>query len=162
MAEIRFVFGSKRNPVVMHLGDYEGRPRIDIRKYYYLKDNPEEMLPTRKGISLNHSELEQFLDILNSNKGNIDNYFQGNQMSSINQSFLGEGLPIGRTFDVEFQNGETKVLIGSELSKLKDKTSEEVMTYLLEAFYRSALDAIDDDDDFDMLISKLNFFLKRF
>lgn len=161
MAELKFVFGTKRNPIVIHLGEYEGRPRVDIRKYYPSKDDPEELLPTRKGISLNHSQLEQLLDIINSKKETVDDFFQGKHIDSVNQTFLEEKPLIGRGFNVEFNNGETRVSISSELSHLKNRASEELIPQLLEAFYRSALDAIEDSDDFDMLMNRLNFFLKR-
>lgn len=161
MAELKFVFGTKRNPIVIHLGEYEGRPRVDIRKHYPSKDDPEELLPTRKGISLNHSQLEQLLDIVNSKKETVDDFFQGKHIDSVNQTFLEEKPLIGRGFNVEFNNGETRVSISSELSHLKNRASEELIPQLLEAFYRSALDAIEDSDDFDMLMNRLNFFLKR-
>jgi len=161
MAEIKYVFGTKRNPIVIHLGEYQGRPRVDIRKHYPSKDNTEELLPTRKGISLNHSQLEQFLNIVNSKKETVDDFFQGKHIDSVNKSFLEEKPLIGRSFNIEFNNGETKVSISSELSHLKNKESVELIPQLLEAFYRSALDAIEDSDDFDMLMNKLNFFLKR-
>lgn len=161
MAELKYVFGTKRNPIVIHLGEYQGRPRVDIRKHYPSKDNTEELLPTRKGISLNHSQLEQFLNIVNSKKETVDDFFQGKHIDSENQTFLEEKPLIGRSFNIEFNNGETKVSISSELSHLKNRASEELIPQLLEAFYRSALDAIEDSDDFDMLMNKLNFFLKR-
>ena len=161
MAELKYVFGTKRNPIVIHLGEYEGRPRVDIRKHYPSKDDPEELLPTRKGISLNHSQLEQFLDIINTKKDTVDDFFQGKHIDSANHTFLEEKPLIGRGFNVEFNNNETKVSISSELSQLKNKSSEELIPILLEAFYRSALDAIEDSDDFDMLMNRLNFFLKR-
>lgn len=161
MAELRYVFGTKRNPIVVHLGEYEGRPRVDIRKHYPSKEDTEELLPTRKGIFLNHSQLEQLLDIVNSKKETIDDFFHGKHIDSINQTFLEEIPLVGRSFNVQFKNGETKVSIGSELSHLKNRTSDELIPQLLEAFYRSALDAIEDSDDFNMLMNRLNFFLKR-
>ena len=161
MAELKYVFGTKRNPIVIHLGSYEGRPRVDIRKHYQSKNNPEELLPTRKGISLNHTQLEQLMNIINSKKEVVDDFFQGKVLDSTHQTFLEEKILIGRSFNVEFNNGKTTVSIGSELLHLKNRSSEELITHLLEAFYRSALDAIEDPDDFDMLMNKLNFFLKR-
>ena len=161
MAELKYVFGTKRNPIVFHLGDYEGRPRVDIRKHYPSKENPEELLPTRKGISLNHTQLEQLMDIVNSKKDIVDDFFKGKKMESVNQIFLVEKPLIGRNFNVEFHNGSTKVFIGTELSHLKKMTSEELITSLLNAFYRSALDSVEDTDDFDMLMNKLNFFLNQ-
>ena len=161
MAELKYVLGTKRNPIVLHLGDYEGRPRVDIRKHYPSKEDPEVLLPTRKGISLNHTQLEQLMDIVNSKKNIIDDFFRGKKIESVNQILLEEKPLIGRNFNVEFQNGSTKVLIGSELSHLKTMTSEELITRLLDAFYRSALDSVEDVDDFDTLMNKLNFFLKQ-
>lgn len=161
MAELKFIFGTKRNPIVIHLGEYEGRPRVDIRKHYPSKNDPEELLPTRKGISLNHSQIEQFLDIVNSKKKTIDDFFQGKKLNKKSETFLVEKPLIGRSFNVEFNNGETKVTISNEISHLKDKPSDELLTCLIEAFFRAALDAIEDPDDFDMLMNKLNFFLNR-
>ena len=161
MAELKFIVGTKRNPIILHLGEYEGRPRIDIRKHYPSKSDPNDLLPTRKGISLNHSQLEQIQHIINLKKGVIDDFFQGTQTNSICQTSLLEKPLIGRCFNVEFNNGTTIVSIGSELTHLKNKSSEALLATLIEVFYRSALDAIEDSDDFDMLMNKLNFFLKR-
>jgi len=161
MAELKYVVGTKRNPLVIHLGEYEGRPRMDIRKHYPSKENPEVLNPTRKGISLNHSQLEQLLDVIISKKDTIDDFFHGKNMDSVNQTFLEEKPLIGRSFNVEFCNGQTNVSISSELSHLKNRASNELLPQLLEAFYRSALDAIEDSDDFHMLMDRLNFILNR-
>ena len=161
MAELKFIFGTKRNPIVIHLGEYGGRPRVDIRKHFPSKNDPEELLPTRKGISLNHSQIEQFLDIVNYKKEIIDDFFQGKRVDSVSETFLVEKPLIGRSFNVEFNNGETKVTISNEISHLKDKKPEELLTSLLEVFFRAALDAVEDPDDFDLLMNKLNFFLNR-
>ena len=91
----------------------------------------------------------------------MDDFFQGKHIDSINHTFPEQKPLIGRGFNVEFNNNDTKVSISSELSHLKNKSSEELIPILLEAFYRSALDAIEDSDDFDMLMNRLNFFLKR-
>lgn len=161
MAELKFIFGTKRNPIVIHLGHYEGRPRVDIRKHFPSKKDPNELLPTRKGISLNHSQIEQFVGIINSKKKSIDDFFQGKNATSKSETFIVEKPLMGRSFNVEFSNGETKVIISNEISHLKNKSSEELLTLLLEIFFRAALDAVEDPDDFDMLMNKVNFFLNR-
>jgi hypothetical protein len=62
---------------------------------------------------------------------------------------------------VSFNGGETVVSVNSELVGLKSINSEELLSNLLEAFYRSAIDAIEDSDEFEALMNRLNFFLKR-
>lgn len=36
MAELKYVFGTKRNPIVIQLSEYEGRPRVDSTFVYPL------------------------------------------------------------------------------------------------------------------------------
>ena len=161
MAELKFVFGSKKNPVLISLGEFEGRPRADIRKYFPSKENPEELLPTRKGISLNHGQLEELIEIINTKRGIIDGFFSGNTIDNQNTTILIETPIIGRSFNATFNNGETKITLAEDLSKLKTIPVQELLPKLIEAFYRSALDTVEDSDDFERLMNRLNFLLKR-
>jgi hypothetical protein len=161
MAELKFVFGSKKNPVLISLGEFEGRPRVDIRKYFPSKEDPEELLPTRKGISLNHGQLEELIEIINSKRDIIDDFFSGNTKDEKNSIFLVERPIVGRSFNVTFNNGETIITLAEDISKLKNISVQELLPKLIEAFYRSALDTIEDSDDFERLMNRLNFLLKR-
>jgi hypothetical protein len=161
MAELKFIFGSKRNPIVFNLERYEGRPLVDIRKFFPSKDDPEKLLPTKKGISLNQSQIEQLEEIILSNKELINEFFEGKESNVEVVRKLEEKPLIGRSFNVSFNGGETVVSVNSELVGLKSKNSEELLSNLLEAFYRSAIDAIEDSEEFEALMNRLNFFLKR-
>jgi hypothetical protein len=161
MAELKFVFGSKRNPIVFNLERYEGRPLADIRKFFPSKDDPETLLPTKKGISLNQIQLEELEGIMISNKVIINEFFEGKKSNLEMVLRLEEKPLIGRSFNVSFNGGESVVTVNSELVCLKSKNSEDLLANLLEAFYHSALDVIEDSDEFEELMNRLNVYLKR-
>jgi hypothetical protein len=161
MAELKVLFGSKRNPIIFNLKIYEGRPIVDIRKYFNSKEDLKELVPTKKGITLNQSQIGELEEIIKSNKEQINDFFEGKIPCFSKIQKLEEKALIGRSFNVNFNGGETVVSVNSDIAHLKSKSSEELLSILLESFYRSALETLDDNDEFESLMNKLNFFLKR-
>ena len=64
--------GSQRQPLLVKLIELGDRPLLDVRKYY-IKDG--EDLPTKKGISLNVSQLAGLLKVIAGNTEAISNHF---------------------------------------------------------------------------------------
>jgi hypothetical protein len=162
MEELKFILGSKKNPIIVHLSHFEGRPLIDIRKYFIDKDDSAKFSPTKKGISLNQIQLQQLEEILEINKVEITNFFNGqlqlNGESGIRR--LVERPLIGRSFNVEFNGNEINVNINQDLVYLKQMNSEELLPFLMEAFHRSAMLVIEDSTEFENLMNSLNKLLK--
>lgn len=59
--------GSKTNPLVVCLTEYEGHRLLDIRKHYVDKDT-KTLQPTRKGLSLGAKLLKEVQTTLNDNE----------------------------------------------------------------------------------------------
>jgi hypothetical protein len=55
--------GSKSNPILISLTEYEGQRLLDIRRYY-LEKGTKQLKPTKKGISLPLNAAKAVLDVL--------------------------------------------------------------------------------------------------
>ena len=87
MEELIFKIGTKKNPLLITLKEFKGRKFVDIRKFYQDKNEEEEkLLPTKKGITLNSLQLEQFIEVINTKSINISNFFQKSNDSPSNSS----------------------------------------------------------------------------
>jgi hypothetical protein len=64
--------------IVIETKDFMNKKYIDIRKYY-VPEPGQEPKPTSKGIMVNAESFYKILDILNSHKKEIDEYFGGKQ-----------------------------------------------------------------------------------
>ena len=65
--------GSKSNPLIISLTEYEGRSYVDIRKYF-LKKEDGTLHPTRKGLMLGEKLLRELQDALQKNETEIANW----------------------------------------------------------------------------------------
>ena len=51
--------------IVASLGEYQGRPRIDIRLYFRPEvSEPAKWLPTKKGLNLSPDDWPEFRDLM--------------------------------------------------------------------------------------------------
>lgn len=69
--------GSPSNPTVYKLSKFKDQNLFDIRKYFKKKDT-EELIPTKKGISLNKLGFEALLGIIKNNEKDILDWFSSN------------------------------------------------------------------------------------
>ena len=67
--------GPKEYPIKIQIKTYKGRKYLDIRKWY-LDRKTDEVLPTKKGISLSEYQFEDVISILSKDKEKISNWFQ--------------------------------------------------------------------------------------
>jgi hypothetical protein len=63
MTMIGEITKTKRVKTVVRINDYKGRTLIDIRDFF-LPDNSSEFVPTKKGISIDKSNLSSIIDLL--------------------------------------------------------------------------------------------------
>ncbi len=66
-----------KEPIFLSLTEFKDTKYLDVRKYY--KD-ADEWKPTRKGITLNHSQIENLVDSLIAHKEEIDTWFTKNNL----------------------------------------------------------------------------------
>jgi len=61
-----------KEPILIKLSSFKNFKFIDIRKYY---EENGEWKPTKKGIAMNKSQLDDFFRIYDKNKQEIDTWF---------------------------------------------------------------------------------------
>ncbi len=64
---------TNREPIIIKLSSYRNAKFIDIRKYY---EEQGEWKPTKKGITMNNEQLNEFLKIIKNNENEINNWFK--------------------------------------------------------------------------------------
>ena len=67
--------GPKEYPIKIQIKTFKGRKYLDIRKWY-LDRKTNEILPTKKGISLSEYQFEDVISLLSKDKEKISNWFQ--------------------------------------------------------------------------------------
>jgi|TARA_B100001964_G_scaffold67902_1_gene77166 hypothetical protein len=70
--------GSPNNPTVYKLSRFKGRNLFDIRKYFKAKDTGN-LIPSRKGISLNKLGFEALIGIIKENEKDILKWLSSNE-----------------------------------------------------------------------------------
>lgn len=155
MEELNFKIGTNKNPVLIALKEFRGRKLIDIRKFFQNKDK-SELLPTKKGISLNQLQLEQFTSVLMEEADLISNFFQNNNSLANKIEVKTMEGSIGRSFDIEYNNAKTTLNINEQLKSKLGADNLDFFKNLMDCVYLSALDVIDDDDDIKMFLDVLN------
>jgi len=155
MEKLNFQIGTKKNPVLIALKEFKGRRLIDIRKFFQSKNEPV-LVPTKKGISLNQLQFRQFIDVLNNEAENISYFFKDNIATNKNIVVNTTQGSIGRSFDMEYNNGNSCLNISEELSYKLGKDNIDFFKNILDCVYLSAIDVIDDEDDVEMFLDILN------
>ena len=157
MEELIFKIGTKKNPLLISLKEYKGRKFVDIRKFYQDKNEKEEkLLPTRKGITLNSLQLEQFIEVINTESNNISNFFQQSNNSANKIEVEITDSSFGRGFYIEYKNGETTLTINQNFKDKIGGNNVDFFKKLLFCFSESINDIIEDQDDIDLLLDILN------
>ena len=157
MEELIFKIGTKKNPLLISLKEYKSRKFVDIRKFYQDKNEKEEkLMPTRKGISLNQLQLEQFTEVLNSQYDKISNFFEKADNSAKKIEVEISNSSFGRGFNFEYKNGETVFKINHDFKDKIGANNVDIFKKLLFCFSKSVNDIVEDQDDIDLLLDILN------
>lgn len=67
--------GPKEYPIKIQIKTYKGKKYLDVRKWY-LDRKTNEILPTKKGISLSEYQFEDVITLLSRDKDKITKWFQ--------------------------------------------------------------------------------------
>lgn len=160
MAELNFKIGSDRNPVIISLKEFKGRKLIDIRKNFPNQNDKNDLIPTKKGISLNESQLSELLKKLNENKSSIEQHFQQIHHEDINID-LRIGSLLGRKFNFDFENKKTDFVIDPDLANRIGEDHIQVVKKSFYSFYKALLDVIEDDNDIEHILDMFSNNLNR-
>ena len=63
MKEIGTVDITDSSRLVLSVGEFKGKPRVDIRTYMKLKDK-DEYVPTKKGINFSADWIDSFIEMV--------------------------------------------------------------------------------------------------
>jgi hypothetical protein len=152
---INFKIGTKKNPLIIALKEFKGRKLFDIRKFFVEK-NGEKLIPTKKGISLNRFQLEQVIDTLKYESINISNFFEIEELTEKILQIETVKSTFGRGFNVEFKNGDSKLLISEELKNKLGENNLDFFKKILDCLYQSADEIIEDEDDIQLFLDIFN------
>jgi hypothetical protein len=158
MEELKFDIGTKRSPTIGRFSEFKGQKLFDLRKYFTNQDNPEEPIPTKKGISLNEIQFRTLLESLNSKSKDIKEFFGGKSELNINLEII---QSIGRDFEIIYENGETSLRINETLANKLTPDKTETFAIVIDSFYKSLIDVLEDSDEIEMIMDSVNRRLKR-
>jgi hypothetical protein len=158
MEELKFDIGTKRSPTIGRFSEFKGQKLFDLRKYFESKDDPDELIPTKKGISLNELQFRLLLEALNSKSREIEMFFESKDELHINLEII---QSIGRDFDMAYENGESRLRMNESLASKLSPESTLMFTIIIDSFYKSLIDVVEDSDEIEMIMDGLNRRLKR-
>ena len=102
--------GPKDYPIKIQIKTFKGRKYLDIRKWY-LDRKINEILPTKKGISLSEYQFEDIITLLSKDKKKISEWFQ----DRIDQNEIVETL---------IKHSETRRKLAEEKRDFKTKSKK--------------------------------------
>lgn len=155
MESVEYIIGSKHNPVIIALKEWNGRRLLDIRKFYRDKKEESNYLPTKKGISLSSMQLQKMVDVLNENSEEISEYF-GSSEDDRSEIELKLVSTIGRRFRFDFSNNRTELILDEDLGNKIGNDKIEMVKNLLYIFQEALADVIEEDEDIDLILDTLS------
>lgn len=162
MEQVEFMVGSSRTPIMLSLKEFHGKKLLDIRKYFKAKGEDGELKPTRKGISLTGQQLALVLEALSEHSADIEEFYNDAVDLNIDLNLdMNIDHTMGRLFQFTFENGKTSVLIDKVLSEKVGHNQSTLFVNLLLLFHSALLDALDNEDDVELILDSLNRGLGR-
>ena len=158
MEPVKKEIGSTTRPVVFELQEFKGNRFVSIREYYTDKNDGEKK-PGKKGYTLNKYKLLEFVNFLNENSETIKEFLDSEE--EISQVQLDYKNLLGRSFNIEYSNGETTLFLDSSLAS---KFSDEQLVILkktLIGIYDSLLSVFDIEEDKEQINTVLDYFSNK-
>lgn len=170
--EKEIYIGSKDYPIKIQIKTFKGRKYLDVRKWY-LDRKTNEILPTKKGISLSEYQFEDVINLLSKDKEKISKWFQEKieesdiidtliKHSEIRRKLAEEKrefhtksqkLSENKFFKIEYENGKKNLIIneGHQLYKEinKEKSVENIKKIIEFLFisFDQTMQLFDADDN---------------
>lgn len=131
--------GPKEYPIKIQIKTFKGKKYLDIRKWF-LDRKTNEILPTKKGISLNDYQFQDIINIISEEKEKISSWFKEQATedevvnSLIKQSEIRRGLAEeakafdakseklteNRFFKVDYKDGKTELILNENHQLYKE------------------------------------------
>ena len=141
--EEEIYIGPKEYPIKIQIKTFKGRKYLDIRKWY-LDRKTNEVLPTKKGISLSEYQFEDVISLLSKDKKKISDWFQEKidenkvvdslvKQSEVRRKIAEEvrefkttskKLSENKFFKIEYENGNKQLIINENHQLYKDINKE--------------------------------------
>lgn len=153
MEQLEFKIGTTRNPIMIDFKEYNNQKIVDIRKYYLDKNDSSNILPTKKGISLNVSQLSQIIEVFNANSLNISDFFEA---SELNQIKIDIKPTMGRSFQCKYENNKTTVIIDENIKDRLPSDNLLLFSKMIESFNKALSDVLEQDDEIELIMDTLN------
>jgi hypothetical protein len=109
--------GSPTNPTVVALSEFKGHRLLDVRRFYVEKDS-KNLLPTKKGISLNAALAKEIKDSLNANWEAIEEWLMSGSSSAYDSV---ERAMVDRTNAIESESTKARPI---EVRNASSKSAE--------------------------------------
>lgn len=160
MEPIELKFGTVRNPVVVSLKEYKGVKLFDVRKFFPDKVNDDILIPTKKGISFNAQQLNDFFELLNGNKPVIENFFTSEKVENP-EIDIKLGSFFGRKFRFDFENNITSINLDSGFSERMNDETQRVMLLFLQCVHGALCEVLEQDDEIELIQDALSHRLDK-
>lgn len=141
--EKEIYIGTKDYPIKIQIKTFKGRKYLDLRKWF-LDRKTNEVIPTKKGISLSEYQFEDIVTILSKEKENISKWFQEKSteeevvdslmiQSELRRKISEEAklfntktkkLSENRFFKIEYENGKKHLIINENHQLYKNINQE--------------------------------------
>lgn len=153
--------GSDKRPVIVRVKQFHGAEYLDIRKCFRRKIDGV-IMPTNKGVMLNRVHAQKLFNFEHDLWGKLESWLEdsGTTQTKTQVRCTTQSL-ISRCFHVEWQPGESKVVLDDMMAKKLLEFDRDLIPELLSAFC-SALDAgVEDESEREMVLDMLSSKLKR-
>ena len=151
--EEEIYIGPKEYPIKIQIKTFKGRKYLDIRKWY-LDRKTNEILPTKKGISLSEYQFEDVISLLSKDKKKISDWFQEKidenkvvdslvKQSEVRRKIAEEvrefkttskKLSENKFFKIEYENGNKQLIINENHQLYKDINKEQSVDKIKKIF----------------------------
>lgn len=158
MEQLVFKIGTNRNPILIDFKEYNNQKLVDIRKYFIDSKDSNNLLPTKKGISLNVNQLSQIIEAINSNSTAISDFFDSNELNHINIDFK---PTIGRSFQCKYENNTTTVIIDENFKDRLPSDSLKLFSMMVESFNMALANVLEESDEIDLVLDVFNQKISR-
>lgn len=158
MEQLTYKIGTTRNPILIDIKEYNNLKLIDIRKYFIDKEDAQNLIPTKKGISLNGFQFQQLIEVLNSNSKSIAEFFELSDKKDINVKVQST---MGRSFQCKYENNKTTVIVDEKLSQKLNEENLLLFSKMIEAFNIAISDVLEQEDEMVLIMDVLNNRISR-
>ena len=151
--EEEIYIGPKEYPIKIQIKTFKGRKYLDIRKWY-LDRKTNEILPTKKGISLSEYQFEDVISLLSKDKKKISDWFQEKidenkvvdslvKQSEVRRKIAEEvrefkttskKLSENKFFKIEYEKGNKQLIINENHQLYKDINKEKSVDKIKKIF----------------------------